>query len=497
MKRYIRLYLPTMRFNATHRYAMSRHILRTCSLLVCCLLVISGLFVMPKTVRAKTTVDVSAESAVVMDVQSGTILYEKNMDKKQYPASITKIMTALVAIENSSLSETVTYSKEAVTNLELNASNIEIQVGEKLSMEDSLYGILMMSANEACNGVAEHIAGSIKNFVRMMNERAKELGCTGTHFSNANGLFMSSHYTTAHDMAIIARAAYKNPTFAKITGTKMYKIPRSNKHLARTLYNHHGMLYAYKFPQYLYEYCVGGKTGYTERCRYTLVTYAKKGDMTLVSVVMRVPKSPYEEPNEYTDSTKLLNHCFSRYKRVDIHNRAATDINKKNLFTKFSPFYSQNTASLSVDEDAGIILPKKAKASQTEKKVEFYNTPKKNVAGDTSRDKRVIGRITYTYKGSEAGGSDIYYNYSTSQTRLADSLNMAEWFEDAVEEANKAPFPWKKFFLVLGSALAVIAVSVFAILYLHTHREMRQRRNHYKKNRRSSQGLYFRRKWKR
>ena len=143
-----------------------------------------------------------------MDVQSGAILYEKNIDKREYPASITKVMTALVAIENSSLSETVTYSRNAVTNLESGASNIEIQPGEKLSMEDSLYAILLMSANEACNGVAEHVAGSIDNFVAMMNQKAKELGCTGTNFANANGLWMSNHYTTAHDMALISQEAY-------------------------------------------------------------------------------------------------------------------------------------------------------------------------------------------------------------------------------------------------------------------------------------------------
>lgn len=162
-----------------------------------------------------------------MDVQSGAILYEKNIDKREYPASITKVMTALVAIENSSLSETVTYSRNAVTNLESGASNIEIQPGEKLSMEDSLYAILLMSANEACNGVAEHVAGSIDNFVAMMNQKAKELGCTGTNFANANGLWMSNHYTTAHDMALISQEAYKNPTFAKITGTKRYIINKT------------------------------------------------------------------------------------------------------------------------------------------------------------------------------------------------------------------------------------------------------------------------------
>lgn len=443
------------------------------------------------TAQAKTKPSVSAESAVVMDVQSGTILYEKNMDKKEYPASITKIMTALVALENSSLSETVTYSKEAVTNLELNASNIEIQVGEKLSMENSLYGILMMSANEACNGVAEHIAGSVKSYVKIMNQRAKELGCTGTHFANANGLWMSSHYTTAHDMALIARAAYKNPTFAKITGTKVYKIPRSNKHLARNIFNHHGMLYAYKFPQYLYEYCVGGKTGYTDKCRYTLVTYAKKGNMTLVSVVMKVPKSPYEgEPNEYSDSTKLLNYCFNRYKRVGIKNAAASEVNKKYLFTKFSPFYGQDDIALTVDEDAGIILPKKADMSQVKKNIEFYDTPRNSVSASVTPNTKVIGRISYTYKGMAAGGSDIYYQETSSKRKLVDSLDMTEWFADAVEEANKEPFPWKTLLLTVGIALVVIGLSVFVGLKLRAGHEMRQRRKHYK-----NRNLYFEKKW--
>lgn len=469
------------------------------AVLALCLTTVTGVNRVPDKAEAK--VSVSAESAIVMDVQSGIILYEKNIDKREYPASITKIMTALVAIENSSLSETVTYSKEAVTNLESGASNIEIQPGEKLSMEDSLYGILMMSANEACNGVAEHVAGSIDAFVKMMNTRAKELGCTGTHFANTNGLWMKNHYTTAHDMAIIARAAYKNPTFAKITGTKTYSIPRTNKHLARSIYNHHGMLYAYKFPQYLYEYCVGGKTGYTEKCRYTLVTYAKKNGMTLLSVVMKVPKSPYEEPNEYTDSTRLLNYCFNHYKRVSIQDKALEEVNNAHLFTKFSPFFDKSTSSLTIDDNAGVIIPKKANLSQTKKSVEFYDTPKKSVAGSDS-SKMVIGKITYKYKGSDAGGSDIYYDTAStaSQISLADSFDMSEWFDDAVEEANKEPFPWKTFFIITGIALVLIALSVFLVLRLRAQREVRARRNRYKKSRHNmkydSQGLYYRRKWK-
>lgn len=443
--------------------------------------------------EAKSAVNVSAESAVVMDVQSGTILYEKNMDKKEYPASITKIMTALVALENSSLSETVTYSKEAVTNLEYKASNIEIQPGEKLSMENSLYGILMMSANEACNGVAEHVAGSIDGFVDLMNAKAKELGCTGTHFANANGLWMKNHYTTAHDMALIARAAYRNPTFAKITGTKTYVIPKTNKYKKRWLYNHHGMLYAFKFPQYLYEYCVGGKTGYTDKCRYTLVTYAKKGNMTLLSVVMRVPKSPYEEPNEYTDSTKLLNYGFNKFHRVSILNDATEKVSEDHLFQRFSPFFNKETTSLSVDENAGVILPKKVNLADTKKTVEYYAKPKTSIDGKTA-----IGKITYTYKGKEAGGTEIYYEKNNKNQILADSIDMDAWFDDAVEKAEQKPYSVLWIVLIAAGAIAVLALLVFAVLRFRSERETRARRNRYKKThqnmKQSKSEMFYRKK---
>lgn len=426
--------------------------------------------------EAKAKPSISAESAVVMDVKSGTILYQKNMNKKQYPASITKVMTGLLAIENSSLSETVTYSREAVTNLESGASNIWIKPGEKLSMEDSLYAILLMSANEACNGVSEHIAGSTENFVKMMNERAKELGCTGTHFANTNGLWMANHYTTAHDMALISRAAYKNPVFAKITGTKRYNIEKTNKNKKRYLYNHHGMLYASNFSQYLYEYCVGGKTGYTSKCRYTLVTYAKKNNMTLVSVIMKAPNSPWTEPNEYTDTTKILNYCFENYKRFGIEQDATQEINN-NLFTRFSPYYNKGTSPLSIEEGAGVYLPKGVKLNQAQKKVEFYDTPKQ-----ITNKKKVIGKITYTYDGRAVGGSEIYYENRKSPA-LNDSIDMSEWFVDAVEKANEEPFPWKKVILAGVLVLAGAGITFFILWWLRSNKEQRVRRNRYKKNR--------------
>ena len=455
-------------------------------------LCLSGLFVFNREIEAKNVPSISAESAIVMDVQSGAILYQKNMDKRQYPASITKVMTAMLAIENSSLSETVTYSRNAVTNLESGASNIEIKPGEKLSMEDSLYGILLMSANEACNGVAEHVGGTIENYVNMMNERAKELGCTNTHFANTNGLWMKDHYTTAHDMALISRQAYKNPTFAKITGTKRYNTKKTNKTGVRPLHNHHGMLYASNFPQYLYEYCVGGKTGYTSKCRYTLVTYAKKNNMTLVSVIMRAPNSPWTEPNEYTDTTKILNYCFENYKRYSIDKNANKQLMNSSLFTKFSPFYNLDASTLAIDENAGVMLPKGITLQQTQNKIELYDTPK-----EISKNKKNIGKITYTYNGKEVGGSEIYFNTKTIPT-LNDSIDMSEWFTDAVEKAKAEPFPWKKAIIIAIIILAACAAIVIFIWWFYNQRDRRERKNHYKRTRRkvrnSERGLYYRKR---
>lgn len=437
-----------------------------------------GIFSLFHAEPADAKMKLSADSAVVMDVESGTILYEKNMDKREYPASITKVMTALLAIENSSMDETVTYSKSAVLNLESGASNMELVPGEKLSMEDSLYGILLQSANEACNGVAEHIAGSVENYVAMMNKRAKELGCTGTHFANPNGLWMKNHYTTSHDMALIAREAFKNPSFAKITGTKRYSIKKTNKRkTGRLLINHHGMLVAGHYPQYLYEYCVGGKTGFTLKCRYTLVTYAKKNNMTLVSVVMRAD-APWDKDNEYTDTLKLLNYGFENFARHKIKNESMKDISNNYLFTRFSPFYNSGTTSLTVDEDAGVILPKKVKLNQTKKKIEYYQEPKTDKQG-----RKVIGKISYTYNNKEVGGTNIYYADKNPPT-LNDSIDMSKWFDDAVEKVNRPPFPWKKVVLISILVLVIGFTGFFIFRRIQAERENRIRRNRYRKTNR-------------
>ncbi len=428
---------------------------------------------------------IAAVGGIVMDVQSGTVLYEKNINKKLYPASITKVMTTLVALENSSLDEVVTFSRNSIRLIEgQGASNIEMRAGEKLSMEDCLYAIMLMSANEVCNGVAEHVAGDIKSFVKMMNKRAKELGCTGTHFNNTNGLWQKNHYTTTHDMALIARAAYKNKTFAKITGTKWYKLPKTNKRKAGyTLHNHHGMLLPLNYPQYEYKYCVGGKTGFTSQCLYTLVTYAKKHGMTLLTVIMRNPNPPYLDNNQYTDTTKLMNFGFHNFRRSKITDDEVSDVNTKRLFSQFSPFFNTETSSLYVEKNAGILMPKGAKLKDAEKQVEFYSEVKKDEKGDP-----VIGRLHYTYQGKDVGGTDIYYKDRGTPT-LTDSINMKQWFDEAVEKASETPFPWGVVFAIIG-AVVLLGVGGFLLLpVLKTVRENRSRTKRYRNSKKNEQTM--------
>lgn len=421
-----------------------------------------------------------SETACVIDAQSGAVLYEKNMNRKEYPASTTKIMTTLVALENSSFDEEVVYTENAFANWESGASNAGIKVGERINMEESLYAMMLASANEACNGVAEHVAGSIDAFVGKMNQKAKELGCKHTHFANTNGLWKNNHYTTAYDMALIGRAAIRNPQFKTIAGTKVFIMSKTNKNKRgkeNPILSHHKMLNAADCPQYEYEYCEGGKTGYTSKSRNTLVTFAKKGDMELVCALMKCDHSYQIEPNAYTDTTKLFNYCFENYQKIKIGDDTASEINKQYLFTNFSPFYSKETSCLHIDEDAGIVLPKGVSIDQAQKQVQYYD---KEIDKD---GKKIIGRLSYTYEGQEVGASNIYFDKNDSLT-LKDSIDMSQWFVEAVEEASKPPFPWKKVILLVILALCVIPLVIICTIKIREFNIKTENRRRFRKNRR-------------
>ncbi len=434
---------------------------------------------------------VSAEGAVVIDMKSGMVLYEKNMHEELYPASITKIMTTLVALENSSLDEVIKYDASAVLGLEQGSSNAGIQVGEKLTMEQSLYCVMLPSANEACNGVAQHIAGSIQNFAKMMNEKAKKIGCKNTHFANPNGLWMKNHYTSPYDMALIMREAMKNETFRTIAGTTRYDIPKTNKTKEiRYLAGHHQMIYPINQPQYGYDYAIAGKTGYTSKSQATLVTAAKKGDMELICVVMKARSGVQGEPNIYTDTIKLFNYCFEKFSQHSIDDGTASELADAFMFTKFSPFFDTGNATLSLEGNGSVILPKKVSLDKTTKKVQYYNE-----ATETSEGK-VIGRVSYYYDGKEAGGANILYRKSETSTILSDSIDMTEWLQEAVEEASTPAFPWRNLLILVAISAGVAAVAAFIIMKIKEYKKKAKVRKHYKRNRNEHLPDYLKRRKK-
>lgn len=342
---------------------------------------------------------VYADAAIVMEASTGLILYEKDIHDKHYPASITKIMTTLLALENNKLNETVTMSREAEWDVDFNSSRIGLVEGEQLSLEDALYGVMLESANEVSYAVGEHVAnGPISEFAKMMTERAKELGCKNTNFVNPHGLHDDNHYTSAYDMALISQAAIKNSEFRKITGARTHTIPATNKNVARPLANHHRFIR----KTINYDGTIGGKTGGTKEAKTTLVTFAERNGLTLIAVVLHVDTSLHA----YEDTAKILDFAFDNYSLYNIEQtELSSDINFPDLFSTI-PFLKKDEKSLiRIADNSNIVLPVSANIADAEKTITL--TPLKEL----SHGDNIIGKISYQFGGKYVGFADIlYYN---------------------------------------------------------------------------------------
>lgn len=257
---------------------------------------------------------IESDAAICMDGNTGAVLYGKNIEKQEYPASITKIMTVLLALENGNLDDTVTFSENAVYSIEYGSAHLGLTEGEKLTLEQCLYGIMLASANEISNAVAEHIGGSVEKFADMMNQKAEELGCVNTHFVNPNGLHDDNHYTCAYDMALITQAAMKYDKFREIIHTQEYSYPETNLVKEKRYFaNHHGMLMD---ESRAYDGFIGGKTGYTDEAWNTLVSTAERDGMLLISVVLHANGQDIE----YGNTKTVLDYGYNNFKEVQINN---------------------------------------------------------------------------------------------------------------------------------------------------------------------------------
>lgn len=250
--------------------------------------------------------DINSGTACLMDADTGVILYNKKMQEKMYPASTTKVMTALIALEHAALDEIVTFTETGVAEAYSGSSNLNTQVGEQFTMQDCLYALMLKSANDFASQIAEHVGGSVEAFCQMMNDKAKSLGCVNTNFNNAHGMPDENHYTCAYDLALIMREAIKNDKFCEIAAAKSYVIPATSLSGARTVTNHNGLIMP---GEYMYEGCIAGKTGYTDSAMCTFVSAARKNDVTLIECTMFSPSAA----DSFINGAALYEYGFNNF----------------------------------------------------------------------------------------------------------------------------------------------------------------------------------------
>lgn len=318
---------------------------------------------------------VYGNSAVVMDMGSGAILYGKKMDERHYPASITKLLTVLIALENSGLNDEVAMSQDSIDILRSDYASIGMKAGEIISMKDALYATLFASANEVAYAVGENVGklmgGDYSTFIQKMNERSAELGCSGSHWTNANGIHDEAHYTTAHDMALITSELYRHDEFCEIEKALSYTIEPTNMvNEQRVFQQHHKMLWPEN--QNYYEYCTGGKTGYTDAARTTLVTTADNGTLRLVAVVLQ------DDGNVYADTRSMFDYAFGNFSKVMLDGEEKPEGIRS---------YSES--------DAYVLLPQGVSYDSLEEEI-------------TVQDEReATGRVTFYYQGQNVGAADV------------------------------------------------------------------------------------------
>ncbi|WP_110953138.1 D-alanyl-D-alanine carboxypeptidase family protein [Anaerosinus massiliensis] len=275
--------------------------------------------------------NITAKSAIVMDAKTGKVIYAKDAESRRYPASTTKMMTLIVALEKSDLNEVVTASEKASVT---EGSSLWLEKDEKLRLLDLLYGIMLVSGNDATVAVAEHLAGTVENYAKLMTEKAHEIGATQTNFANSSGLPDPNHYSTAHDLAKIAAYGYKNPMFEQIVSTKTKIIPWAKHDFGRELFNENRMLW-------LYDGGNGVKTGYTDAAGRCLVSAANRNGIQLIAVVL-------DSEYMWNDSIALLNYGFEHVKSVNLFQKGEILKTSKVLSGK------KDSVALSLDKDINI-----------------------------------------------------------------------------------------------------------------------------------------------
>lgn len=337
--------------------------------------------------KVDASVSVSAASAVLIEQNTGRILFQKDAHTKRRIASITKIMTAILAIESGKMNQYVKVSEKA-TRAE--GSSVYLKPGEKIKLSDLVYGLMLRSGNDTAVAIAEYVGGSVDGFAYLMNQKAREIGMYDTHFSNPHGLDdHEDHYSSAYDMAILMRYAMQNKTFKKISGTKVHRAPNPTEKWDRVWKNKNRLLSKY-------EYCTGGKTGYTKRAKRTLVTTATKGDMNLIAVTLN-------GPDDWNDHISMYENGFKGFDMAEVISKGKIDIEKTKAY-KDKLYVKKSIVYPATSEEMKLFSVK-------------YKLNKTGSAIKTKNKEVVVGKASVYLDGKVVQETPIYYQNSIKKKK--------------------------------------------------------------------------------
>lgn len=406
--------------------------------------------------------ELGAEAAILMEVNTGSILYAKNIHSQLYPASITKILTALIAFEECDMDEMVTFTDEAIHSINWREdANMGINAGDSITMEQCLYGLLVGSANEVAYAIAEHICGigNADKFSELMNAKARELGCKNSNFITPNGIHDDEHYTSAYDMALIAQAFFSNELLSKMSCTTNYQVPQTATQPREDM-----IVWAKSklLPgkTYAYDSLVGTKTGYTDDARQTLVSCAQRNGLKLVCVILKE-----ETPAQFTDTIELFEYGFQNFYAASVvKNDTTYSIDTSNFFSTDTDFFGSSKSILEMDPDDYIVLPVNVDFNETVSQLTYDNL-----------DKNEIARINYTFNDIPVGSASIIPVKDT--VTIFDFGTKQQIVEKPSAEEENIVYINVKNIIIAVIALSILLIILFMIRSMIINTRKYQRRS--------------------
>ncbi len=433
---------------------MLKKLLSACLLSAC--LIISAL-----PASASEPPSINARGAIIGEMTTGQVVYELNADEKLYPASTTKIMTAILALEKGNMNDIVTVSEAAVNGLAESGSSVLLKAGEQMAFSDMVTYLLVASGNDAANALAEHISGSVSAFVELMNQKAQELGCENTHFTNPHGLHDENHYTTPRDLMKIAEYAMKNETFASIVKIDKTVLPATNMRSETTISTTNHLISRWRNVDYYYEGAIGIKTGSTTPAGLCLVSGVQSGELTYITVVMGAEEGEDGSLGSFTETIKLLDYAKSGFS-IQTMGDTSTPV-------------TEVPVALGKDDDTVILSPESTLSALLPvdfdpDNVEVEYTVDENIKAPLEKG-QVLGSATYSYEGKEYGSVNLV---------AAESVRRSTWL--FIIDTIISIFSSTAFKIVLG--VLVLAALAFVLTGVFGRRRRRGRRSSYRGRRR-------------